>query len=121
MYEADDPVIKRIPHQISQSPQSSVIHTLLSELQYQYFNDSHLSQDILTIMANSITPNFDDSPSSIDHHQTNARTQTPFKPTSIQSLPFFDTSFFAHCKALKTSSSHRNIFNNSHSSSGSKR
>ena len=107
LYEDDDPAMKRIPRQKTQSPQSSpIIHTLLSKLQYQTFNDSHLSQNILTNVKNSSTLIFDDSPPAVDSPQTNALTETSIKSTSIQSSLFFGLSFFAHCKAFETFSAH---------------
>ena len=52
-----------------------------------------MSQDILTNLTNS--PSF--SNNTID---SNAITPTSPKPIHTQSLPFFDPSFFAHCKAF---------------------
>ena len=59
LHEDDDPVTKRIPQQIFQ-PLSRTVHTLLSEIQNLHFNDSHLSQDNLTIMTTSSPPKSDD-------------------------------------------------------------
>ena len=91
LYETDDPVLKRIPHQHSQPTHE--LHILFNEIQHHYFNDINLSQDILT--------NFTNSPpiinSTIDN---NAITQTIPTPMHTQSLPFFDPSFFAHRKAF---------------------
>ena len=102
MDEDDDPYNKAIPQQISQTPQSSpIIHTLLFETQNQYTKDSHLSQDMLTNLTSSSSRNFNDSPHIIVSTDTNALTQTPIKPTSTQSLPVFDPSFFAQCKACE--------------------
>ena len=92
LYETDDAVIKRIPKQNSQT--SHELHTLLAEIQYHNFNDIHLSQDILLNITNSAS-------SVISVTNTNAITQTRITPTSTQSLPFFDPSFFAQCKAFE--------------------
>ena len=93
LYDTGDPVLKRIP-QLSQPPHE--LHTLFTEIPHHYFNDINLSQDILTnfinspsfvintIDSNAVTPNFLQHP----------------KPIHAQSLPFFDPSFFAHCKAF---------------------
>ena len=52
-----------------------------------------MSQDILT--------NFTNSPPFVNNIiDSNAITPTSPKPIHAQSLPFFDTSFFAHCKAF---------------------
>ena len=88
LYEIDDPVLKQ------NSNTSHELHTLISEKQNQNFNDIHLSQDILFNITNS-TSNI------ITHNNTNTITQTPVKPTSIDSLPFFDPSFFAQCKVFE--------------------
>ena len=90
--ETDDTVIERIPKQDSQT--SRELHTLLGEIQYHNFNGIHLSQDILPNITNS-------SSSFINATNTNAKTQTPIKPTSTQSLPLFDPSCFAQCKAFE--------------------
>ena len=90
LYETDDPVIKRIPHQHSQSSQE--LHTLFTEIQHHYFNDINLSQVILT--------NFTNFPPIVNNIENNARTQTSPKPIQAQSLPFFGPSFFAHRKAF---------------------
>ena len=92
VYETDDPVLKRIPQQKSKTFHE--LHTLISEIQYQNFNGIHLSQDILSNITNS-------SSDIIKPYNTNAITQTPFKPTSTQSLPFFDPFFFAQCKVFE--------------------
>ena len=42
-----DPITKRFPQQDLQ-PTSHITHTLLSENRYLHFNDSHISQEILT-------------------------------------------------------------------------
>ena len=55
MHEDDDSVTKRIPQQNYQPP-SHTVHTLLSEIQNLHFNNSHLSQDILTIMTTTSPP-----------------------------------------------------------------
>ena len=86
LYETYDPVLKRIPQNISKTFHE--LHTLISEMQYQNFNDIHLSQDILSNITNS-------SSNIIKLNITNAISQTPNKLTSTQSLPFFDPSFFA--------------------------
>ena len=91
LYETDDPVLKRIPHQHSQP--SHELHTLFTEIQHHYFNDINLSQDILTNFTNS-------SPIINSTIENNAITQTAPKTTHTQSLPFFDPSFFAHRKAF---------------------
>ena len=91
LYETDDPVLKRIPHQHSQP--SHGFHTLFTEIQHHYFNDINLSQDILTKFTNS--------PAIVNHIIENiAITQTSPKPIQAQFLPFFDPSFFAHRKAF---------------------
>ena len=93
MYEDDDPDTKRIPKQNSNSSQlSHIIQNLLSEIQYQYFSDPHHSQNTLTNMPNSLSPDSDEFP------HTNALTQTPIKPISTQSLPRFDPSFLLMVK-----------------------
>ena len=90
MYEKDDPVTKRNPQQ---NPQPShTIHTVLSEIQYQNFNDFTFSQDILVDITNSLFPNPD------EFFITNAITQTPH---STQSLSFSNPSFIAHCKTIE--------------------
>ena len=91
LYDTDDPVLKRIPQEYSQPPHE--LHTLFTEIQHHYFNDINLSQDILTNLTNSpsISNNIIDS---------NAITPTSPKPIQTQPLPFFDPSFFAHCKAF---------------------
>ena len=83
MYEDEHPVTKSIPQQKSQLPQSSpFVHTLLSEIQNQCFNDSQPSQDILiTNWTNSFIPKFDDAPHIMDSLHTKVITQTPIKPT----------------------------------------
>ena len=86
LYETDDPVIKLIPKQDSQT--SPEINTLLTEIQYHNFNDIHLSEELLTKITNS-------SSNVIKANNTNAITQTPIKSTSTQPLPFFEPSFFA--------------------------
>ena len=91
LYETDDPVLKRIPHQHFQP--SHELHTLFTEIQHHYFNDINLSQDILTNFTNS-------SPIINSTIENNAITQTTPKTTRTQSLPFFDPSFFAHRKAF---------------------
>ena len=91
LYDTDDPVLKRIPQHYSQPPHE--LHTLFTEIQHHYFNDINLSQDILTNLTNSISS----SNNTID---SNAITTTSPKPIHTQSLPFFDPSFFAHCKAF---------------------
>ena len=91
LYDTDDPVLKRIPQEYSQPPHE--LHTLFTEIQHHYFNDINLSQDILTNLTNS--PSI--SNNTID---SNAITPTSPKPTHTQSLPFFDPSFFAHCKTF---------------------
>ena len=53
-----------------------------------------------------LTPSFDYSPPTIDSPRTNAITQTSIKHTSTQSLPIFDPSFFAQCKAFEYFSFH---------------
>ena len=91
LYDTDDPVLKRIPQQYSQPPHE--LHTLFTEIQHHYFNDINLSQDILINLTNS--PSI--SNNTID---ITAITPTFPKPIHTQSLPFFDSSFFAHCKAF---------------------
>ena len=98
LYETDDPVLERIPQQNSKT--SHELHTLISETRYQKFNDILLSQDTLSNITNS-------SSNIIKPNNTNAITQTLFKPTSTQSLPFFDPSFLLNLKYLKHSSSHQ--------------
>ena len=98
-FETDGPVIKRIPQQSSQS--SRDFHTLLSEIQYQNFNDFHLWQDIWTNIEYSSLFNFDKT------FNTNAITPTLIEPTSTQSLPFVDPSFLLIVELLKTSSAHQ--------------
>ena len=91
LYDTDDPVLKRIPQHYSQPPHE--LHTRFTEIQHHYFNDIHLSQDILT--------NFTNSPSIVNNTiHSNAITPTSPKPVHTQSLPFFDPSFFAPCKAF---------------------
>ena len=46
-------------------------------------------------MTNSLPPHSDDSA------DINAIIQTPIKPTSAQSLPFFDPSLLDHCEVLE--------------------
>ena len=53
-----------------------------------------MSQDILTNITNS-------SSNVTNTTNINAITNTPIKSTSTQSLPFFDPSFFAQCKAFE--------------------
>ena len=91
LYDTDDPVPKRILQHYSQQPHE--LHILFTEIQHHYFNDINLSQDILINFTNShsIVNNTIDS---------NAITPTSPKPVHTQSLPFFDHSFFAHCKAF---------------------
>ena len=105
MYEDDYLVKKSIPQQNPQSTQPPhTIHTLLFEIQYQYFNDSHLSQDILTNMTNFLSPNADDSA------HINALIQPPFEPITTQSLPFLIHPVLIIVKLLKTFSFHPMIF-----------
>ena len=52
LYETDDPVFKRIPHQHSQPSQE--LHTLFTEIQHHYFNDINLSQDIFNNLTLTI-------------------------------------------------------------------
>ena len=92
LYETYDPVLKRIPQNISKTFHE--LHTLISEMQYQNFNDIHLSQDILSNITNS-------SSNIIKLNITNAISQTPNKLTSTQSLLFFDPSFLLNAKYLK--------------------
>ena len=92
LYENDDTVIEGIPKQDSQT--SCELYTLLGEIQYHNFNDIHLSQDNLPNITNS-------SSSFTNATNINAKTQTPIKPTSTQSLPLFDPTFFAECKAFE--------------------
>ena len=67
LQDDEGPGIKKILQEISQSPRSSpVIHTLLSEVQYQYFNDTHASEYVLTISTNFLTPNCDDALPNLD-------------------------------------------------------
>ena len=48
LYADDDRVTKRIPQQNLQTPQPPhTFRTLLFEIQYHFYIDSHLSQDIL--------------------------------------------------------------------------
>ena len=95
-FEYDDPVNTRNPPQNSQSPQPPHTNqTLLSESKYPYFDDSHFSQNIFTNMTNSLFPISDGSA------PTNAIIQSSIKPTSTQSLPLFDPSFFAHCEVFE--------------------
>ena len=71
LYDTDDPVLKRIPQQYSQTSHEQ--HTLFTEVQHHYFNDINLSQDILT--------NFINSPPIINHTlHSNAITPTSQKP-----------------------------------------
>ena len=105
MYEDDDPVKKSIPQPNPQSTQPpSTIHTLFFEIQYQYFNDSHLSQDILTNMKIFLSPNADDSA------HTNALIQTPIEPITTQSLPFLIKPVLIIVNFSKTFSFHPIIF-----------
>ena len=91
LYDTDDPVLKRISQQYSQT--SHELHTFFTEVEHHYFNDINLSQDILT--------NFINSPPIINHTlHSNAITPTSPKTINTQSLPFFDPSFFAHRKAF---------------------
>ena len=92
--ETDDPVLQGIPQQ--NSKMSHELHTLISEIQYQNFNDIHLSRYILSNITNSYSD-------IIKSNNTNAITQTPINPTSTQSLP----SFFAQCKVFEIFSSHQ--------------
>ena len=71
-------------------------------------------------MINSLTANFDDSPSTIDASQTNAVTQTPIKPSFTQSLPFSTPLFSLIVKLSKTFSPIQYKCNKPHSSSGLK-
>ena len=85
MYEDDDPDNNRIPQQNSQSPQSSPdIQLVLSGIQYQHFNDSHISQYHSTNKTNSSTSTFDDSPCTIETPDSNVITKTPIKTTFTQ-------------------------------------
>ena len=93
LYDTDDPVLERIPQHYSQPPHE--FHTLFTEIQHHYFNDINLSQDILTNLTNS--PSI--SNNTIDSNAINPASP---KPIHTQSLPFFDPSFFAHCKAFDT-------------------
>ena len=53
-------LLKKKPQQNLQTVQlTQTTHTTLCEIQYQYFNDTLLSQDILTKMTNSLPPNSD--------------------------------------------------------------
>ena len=70
---------------------SQNINTLLSGIQYQYFDDSSFLRDSKQNMTNALTLSSDES------LPTNGTTQTPIKPTSTQSLP----SIFAHCKVFE--------------------
>ena len=85
LYETDDPILKRIPHHSLQPPHE--LHTLFTEIQHHYFNDFDLSQDILTNLTHS-------SPIDNITIDNNAIVPTSSKPLHIQSLPFFDPSFF---------------------------
>ena len=79
---------------------SHVIHSLLAEIQHQHSDDSHLSQDVLTNIEKSLTlkSNNDSDPLN-EASPSEFLIQTPIKSTSTSSLPFFDPSFFSHCKA----------------------
>ena len=91
LYDTDDPVLKRIPQHCLQPPHE--LHKLFTEIQQHCFNDFNLSQDILT--------NLTSSPSIVNNTiDSNAITPTSPKPIHTQSFPFFDPSFFAHCKAF---------------------
>ena len=91
LYETDDPILKRIPHNSLQQPHE--LHTILNEIQHHYFNDFNLSQDILTNLTHS-------SPVANNVIDNNAIVPTSPKPLHTQSLPFFEPSFFAHSKAF---------------------
>ena len=95
MHEDDDSVTKRIPQQIFQ-PLSRTVHTLLSEIQNLHFNDSHLSQDNLTIMTTSSPPKSDDFVY-VDSPLTNAIVQTPIKPTTLPLLNLYRSSIHPFC------------------------
>ena len=108
LYETDDPVLKRI------SNTSQDLHTLIFEIQYQKFNDIHLSQDILSNITNS-------SSNINKHNNTKAITQTPNKPTSTQSLSFFDPFFMLKANSLNFFPAIRYSLNITYSTSSSKK
>ena len=99
MYEDDDQVTKKIPHQISQHTQSSHInHSLLAKIQHNQFDDSLLSHDILINIENSLTlKSNNDSASLTEISHSKAIIQTLIKSKPTSSMPCF----FTHCKAFE--------------------